>query len=42
MAPLKGAAPYIGGKRRLAKRIIERIEGRPHTVHAEVFVGIGG
>lgn len=42
VAPGKGAAPYIGGKRRLARRIIERIEALPHAVYAEVFVGMGG
>lgn len=42
VAPGKGAAPYIGGKRRLARRIIERIESLPHTAYAEVFVGMGG
>lgn len=40
--PGKGAAPYIGGKRKLAKRIIERIETIPHEVYAECFVGMGG
>lgn len=38
----KGAAPYIGGKRKLAKRIIERIEAIPHATYAEGFVGMGG
>lgn len=40
--PGKGAAPYIGGKRKLAKRVIERIEALPHTTYAECFVGMGG
>lgn len=40
--PGKGAAPYIGGKRKLAKRIIERIEAIPHETYAECFVGMGG
>jgi DNA adenine methylase len=40
--PGRGAAPYIGGKRKLAKRIIERIEALPHQTYAEVFVGMGG
>jgi DNA adenine methylase len=35
-------APYIGGKRLLAKRIIERIEATPHRCYAEPFVGMGG
>tara|TARA_R110002074_G_scaffold354004_1_gene525809 strand:- start:1795 stop:2634 length:840 start_codon:yes stop_codon:yes gene_type:complete len=38
----KGAAPYIGGKRKLAKRIIQRIEAIPHETYAECFVGMGG
>lgn len=39
---LKGAAPYQGGKRNLASRIIERIESIPHDCYAEPFVGMGG
>jgi DNA adenine methylase len=35
-------APYIGGKRNLAARIIERIEKTPHDLYAEPFVGMGG
>jgi DNA adenine methylase len=35
-------APYIGGKRLLAKRLIERIEATPHRCYAEPFVGMGG
>lgn len=35
-------APYIGGKRNLAKRIIERIEAIDHRNYAEPFVGMGG
>lgn len=40
--PLSGAAPYQGGKRILAKTIIERIKQIPHTCYAEPFVGMGG
>jgi DNA adenine methylase len=40
--PLPGAAPYQGGKRNLAKRLIERIEAIPHRCYAEPFVGTGG
>lgn len=40
--PGKGAAPYIGGKRKLARRLIERIECLPHVTYAECFVGMGG
>jgi len=32
----------VGGKRNLAKTIIERIEKIPHTTYAEPFVGMGG
>lgn len=35
-------APYIGGKSKLAKLIIEQIESIPHTTYAEAFVGMGG
>lgn len=42
VTPLAGAAPYQGGKRILAKTIIERIEAIPHLCYAEPFVGMGG
>jgi len=35
-------APWIGGKRNLAKRICALIDATPHTAYAEPFVGIGG
>ena len=35
-------APWRGGKRRLARTIIERIEALPHRCYAEPFVGMGG
>lgn len=35
-------APYVGGKRALAKRLVETIEAIPHQVYAEPFVGMGG
>ena len=35
-------APYLGGKRNLAKRVIERIGAVPHRLYAEPFVGMGG
>lgn len=37
VAPL---APYLGGKFRLSKRIIDKIEQIPHTIYAEPFVGM--
>ena len=40
--PAKPAAPYIGGKKRLAQRLCEMIEERPHATYAEAFVGMGG
>ena len=33
---------YIGGKRALAPRIIERLAVIPHTTYVEPFVGMGG
>lgn len=35
-------APYLGGKRNLAKRIVPIIERHDHLVYAEPFVGMGG
>ncbi|MCY1672101.1 DNA adenine methylase [Novosphingobium sp. SL115] len=40
--PVKPLAPYIGGKRNLAKRLIQRINAVPHDTYAEVFIGMGG
>lgn len=40
--PVKPAAGYIGGKKQLAKRIIQCIERIPHDTYAEPFVGMGG
>ena len=40
--PVKPIAPYIGGKRNLAKRLVARINAVPHHTYAEVFVGMGG
>ena len=40
--PVRPIAPYIGGKRGLAKRIVEVIERIPHKTYAEPFVGMGG
>ncbi|MEX2155088.1 MAG: DNA adenine methylase [Gemmatimonadaceae bacterium] len=42
VAPIGGAAPYIGGKRNLAARVIALLEQIPHTTYAEPFVGMGG
>ncbi|MBB4465433.1 DNA adenine methylase [Rhizobium leguminosarum] len=40
--PANPAAPYIGGKRILSRKVIERINATPHEVYAEPFVGMGG
>lgn len=40
--PVHPPAAYIGGKRILAKTVIERINATPHTGYAEAFVGMGG
>lgn len=40
--PVSPAAGYVGGKRNLAGRLIERIEAVPHTAYCEAFVGMGG
>lgn len=40
--PVRPIAPYIGGKRNLARRICALIDATPHQVYAEAFVGMGG
>lgn len=40
--PVRPLAPYIGGKRQLAKRLVTLINSIEHTTYAEVFVGMGG
>ncbi|SLN75051.1 Modification methylase DpnIIA [Pseudooceanicola marinus] len=35
-------APWLGGKKALHRKIIERIEAIPHATYAEPFVGMGG
>ncbi len=42
VAPVRPAAPWIGGKRNLAKRLVERINAIEHETYAEAFVGMGG
>lgn len=42
VAPTRPVAPWQGGKRALAKRIIERIGGVEHSIYVEPFVGMGG
>lgn len=41
-APVVPAAPWIGGKHRLAKKIIERLQPIPHLCYCEPFIGMGG
>jgi DNA adenine methylase len=38
----KPVAPYIGGKRNLAKRLCAIIDAHDHITYAEPFVGMGG
>ncbi|MEH6524153.1 DNA adenine methylase [Sulfitobacter sp.] len=40
--PSKPVAPWLGGKRNLAKRITHIIDNTSHTTYAEPFVGMGG
>jgi len=45
LSPIHPASPpaaYIGGKRLLAKTIIQRINATPHKTYCEAFVGMGG
>lgn len=40
--PVAPVAPYIGGKRALAKQLCTQIEATPHKIYAEPFAGMGG
>ncbi len=40
--PVRPVAPYVGGKRGLAKRLCAMIDATPHDIYAEPFVGMGG
>jgi len=42
VAPINPVAPWLGGKRNLAKVITPIIATTPHTTYAEPFVGMGG
>ncbi len=42
VAATRPVAPYVGGKRNLAKRLVARIDAIPHRTYAEPFVGMGG
>lgn len=40
--PVRPVAPYFGGKRLLAKRLIPMIEAIDHDLYGEAFIGMGG
>ncbi|WP_316171285.1 DNA adenine methylase [Bradyrhizobium sp. SZCCHNRI1058] len=42
VAPVRPAAAYIGGKRRLGELLARRIEAIHHDTYAEPFIGMGG
>jgi DNA adenine methylase len=40
--PVRTAAPYLGGKRNLSRRLAAGIDAHPVDTYAEPFVGMGG
>lgn len=40
--PVHPAAAYIGGKKQLARRLVNMISAVPHETYAEPFIGMGG
>lgn len=42
VTPVNPIAPWLGGKRNLAKRLCALIDADQHTTYAEPFVGMGG
>ncbi|WP_315759735.1 DNA adenine methylase, partial [Bradyrhizobium sp. SZCCHNRI2007] len=42
VVPVRPAAAYIGGKRRLGELLARRIEAIHHDTYAEPFIGMGG
>jgi len=42
ITPIHPVAPWMGGKRNLAKRICALIDADQHTTYGEPFVGMGG
>lgn len=42
ISPTRPVAPWLGGKRNLARVICQRIAAIPHATYAEPFVGMGG
>jgi DNA adenine methylase len=41
-SPAATPAPYLGGKRNLARRIVSRLQAIDHTTYVEPFIGMGG
>ncbi|WP_367615463.1 DNA adenine methylase [Teichococcus aerophilus] len=41
-SPAATPAPYLGGKRNLARRVVARLGAIPHITYVEPFVGMGG
>jgi len=42
VTPISPVAPWLGGKRNLARLICARLDATPHATYAEPFVGMGG
>jgi DNA adenine methylase len=42
VSPTRPLAPWMGGKRNLARTVVAAIENIPHTLYAEPFIGMGG
>jgi len=42
VTPIRPAAAYIGGKRRLGELLARKIEATRHETYAEPFTGMGG
>ena len=42
VTPVRPAAPWLGGKRNLARRITTIIDAQSHQTYCEPFVGMGG
>jgi DNA adenine methylase len=42
VTPVSPVAPYIGGKRNLARLVVSRLGAIPHRFYVEPFVGMGG
>lgn len=40
--PISPVAGYVGGKKQLARRLVDRIGAIDHTTYAEAFIGMGG